>query len=105
MALPPAGPGRRVPGRPYPAANRGGQTFLWLIEGPDSEGDWNERERRARRRALRTLATCVPLIWFVMAVRLVAHLPNGFLWWALFLGFLYRGVSWLVRYAGNQLPP
>jgi hypothetical protein len=102
MALPPAGPGRRVPGRSYPAANRGGQTFLWLIEGPDSEGDWNERERRARRRTLRTLATCVPLIWYVMAVRLVAHLPNEFLWWALFLGFLYRGVSWLVRYAGNQ---
>ena len=58
MSQPPPGREDRVPGKDVPPKNLGGQNFLWLINGPNSEGDWNERQRLARRMTLRTLMRC-----------------------------------------------
>src|SRR5205823_4117327 len=105
MSQPPPGRTDRVPGKDVPPKNLGGQNFLWLINGPNSEGDWNERQRLARRMTLRTLMRCVPLVWLVMIVRLVSIFPGDFgivAWWMLVIGLLVRGLAWLFRFAGNQ---
>jgi hypothetical protein len=102
MPLSPPGRQDRPPGKPVPPKSLGQQSFLWLIGGPHSEGDFNAVERRSLHLALRALVGCTPVVWLVLVVRLVALAPDEVLWWVFSLGILYYGISWIFSFGRGE---